>query len=56
MIPKVKKWRVRVLEKGRQDQILFIDAPTKLLARLNVRYEYPGTWGKTIKISVAKAA
>ena len=51
MIPQVRTWSVRIVETGERIPIL---APTKFLAKLNFRHEFPRHWGKEIKISLAK--
>ena len=51
MIPRVKPWHVNVVGTGRRIRIL---APTKVLAKLNFRFEYPEYWGCEIKISLAR--
>ena len=55
MIPKVRDWRVRVID----DNAIEIDrriisAPTKRLAHLNHRFECYQFWGKALVISPIK--
>lgn len=56
MIPRVKTWTVSVLDdNGKVIERIAVLAPTKLLARLNVRHEYPRTWGHALKIGLKRA-
>jgi len=52
MIPSVKTWIVRLVETGERIEML---APTKTLARIGFRLDFPCHWGKAIKISLKKA-
>lgn len=57
MIPPVRRWRVRVVETETEgERILFMDGPTKTLVRIGFRLDYPGFWGREIKISLAPLA
>lgn len=51
MIPKVRTWRVRVVETGEE---LFFDTINRRMVRLIVGMDYPRLWGKTIKISLVR--
>ena len=48
MIPRVRRWRVRVPSQGRT---FYIDAPTKRLVQIIVRMDLPSTWGERLVIS-----
>ncbi len=50
MIPKVRTWKVTVVETGR---VLLVDTINKDFARWIAREHY-GFWGKTLKVSVVK--
>jgi len=50
-IPTCKNWRVRCPE---AELDVLIVAPTKLLARLNTRHEFPKSYGKQLIISLYK--
>ena len=50
MIPKVRTWKVRVVETG---QILLIDTINRRFARMIAIHDY-GMWGKTLKVSLSK--
>lgn len=45
MIPQVRTWQI-TLDDGTKVLVL---APTKLLAKLNFRYEFAQLWGRGIK-------
>ena len=51
MIPRVRTWSIRLVETGERIEVY---GPTKLLARLAFRHDYPRFWGKEIRISLAK--
>ena len=49
MIPKVRTWKVRVVETG---EVYRLDTINKMMVKLIMRFEYPIHWGKTLKISL----
>ena len=52
MIPRCKDWSVRVLKQGSMPEVrLTITAPTKLLAKLSFRHDYPAYWSRNFKVS-----
>ena len=51
MIPNVRPWRVRVVDNNKTVETLVIEAPTRRLAILAVRQDYPRTWGKELVLS-----
>jgi hypothetical protein len=50
-IPPVRSWRVTVLETGER---YTITAPTRRLARIIFRTEYPKHWGAPISIGLPR--
>lgn len=55
-IPQVRLWMVRVLDQGVEITRCWVWAPTRKLAKLNFRHEYPGYWGKGIKVSPIRSS
>lgn len=51
MIPKVKNWKVNIVETG---EIFEISTITKKMVGIIMKIDYPKTWGKTLKISLKR--
>jgi hypothetical protein len=52
MIPKVRTWRVRVLDHdGKEALRYYVSAPNKALAHIAVRMDHPNTWGFALSIT-----
>jgi len=52
MIPRVRTWRVRILnDDGSHKATLYIETITRRMARLIVRMDYPFSWGHKLVIS-----
>lgn len=51
MIPKVKTWRVRCDALG---EWWVVQAPTRKLALLGVRMDYPRTWGLALRCGLLR--
>lgn len=58
MIPQVKDWNIKVsgIVNGRvlNNHLVEVMAPTKRLAILGFRIDFPGYWGYTLKVSPKK--
>lgn len=55
-IPSVATYRVSVLDDdGRVTEVLQVPAPTRTLAILNARFDYPRTWGKALRVYRVRA-
>ena len=48
MIPKVRTWKITVVETG---EILWMDTINKAMVRIILKLDYPRLWYKTLKIS-----
>jgi hypothetical protein len=44
MIPATKRWRVRWYRDGQLRDTAYVSAPTRFLAKLNLRFERPDLW------------
>ena len=51
MIPRVRSWKITVVETG---EVLYFDTINKNMCRIILRLDYARLWGKTFKISVVK--
>ena len=49
MIPRVKTWRCTVTYDNGNVEIIHVTAPTRTLAKLNLRFDYPRTMGQTVR-------
>jgi hypothetical protein len=47
MIPKVREWKVTVVETG---EVLYFDTINKNMVRIILRLDHPRLWGHTFKI------